>query len=68
MFRAMPLQSWYNLSDPKLKQQLARDLSFRRFVGLGLADSVPDHSAMWHLQNKNNQLSKQNQEAKNDFS
>ncbi|PCH60023.1 MAG: hypothetical protein COC05_05475 [Gammaproteobacteria bacterium] len=44
MFKALLLQSWYRLSDPGLKKQLARDLLFRRFVGLNLADNVPDHS------------------------
>ena len=51
MFKSMLLQSWYNLSDPKLEEQLARDLLFRRFVGLGLADSVPDHSTLWRFRN-----------------
>jgi IS5 family transposase len=54
MFKAMLLQSWYNLSDPKLEEQLARDLLFRRFVGLGLADSVPDHSTLWRFRNHPN--------------
>jgi IS5 family transposase len=44
MFKALLLQSWYNLIDPKLERLLVRDLLFRRFVGLSLADSVPDHS------------------------
>ena len=54
MFKAMLLQSWYNLSDPKLEEQLARDLLFRRFVGLSLADSVPDHSTLWRFRNNPN--------------
>lgn len=51
MFKAMLLQSWYNLSDPQLEKQLARDLLFRRFVGLSLADTVPDHSTLWRFRN-----------------
>lgn len=51
MFKAMLLQSWYGLSDPQLEKQLARDLLFRRFVGLSLADSVPDHSTLWRFRN-----------------
>lgn len=51
MFKAMLLQSWYNLSDPHLEKQLARDLLFRRFVGLSVADSVPDHSTLWRFRN-----------------
>lgn len=51
MFKAMLLQSWYNLSDPQLEKQLARDLLFRRFVGLSLSESVPDHSTLWRFRN-----------------
>ena len=49
MFKALLLQSWYNLSDPKLERLLVRDLLFCRFVGLSLADSVPDHSSIWRF-------------------
>jgi IS5 family transposase len=49
MFKALLLQSLHNLSDPGLEKQLARDLLFRRFVGLSLADSVPDHSTIWRF-------------------
>jgi IS5 family transposase len=35
------------LSDPKLEKLLVRGLLFCRFVGLSLADSVPDHSSIW---------------------
>ena len=45
MFKALLLQSWYKLSDPALEKQLARDLLFRRFVALDIAESVPDHSS-----------------------
>ena len=47
MFKALLLQSWYSLSDPKLERLLVRDLLFGRFVSLSLADSVPDHSSIW---------------------
>lgn len=49
MFKALLLQSWYNLSDPQLEKQLARDLLFRRFVALDLSESVPDHSTFWRF-------------------
>jgi len=51
MFKAMLLQSWYNLSDPQLEKQLARDLLFRRFIGLSLSETVPDHSTLWRFRN-----------------
>lgn len=49
MFKALLLQSWYKLSDPALEKQLARDLLFRRFVGLDITESVPDHSTFWRF-------------------
>ncbi len=52
MFKALLLQSWYELSDPQLEKQLARVLLFRRFVELCLADTVPDHSTLWRFRNK----------------
>lgn len=57
MFKALLLQSWYNLSDPQLEKQIARDLLFRRFVGLDISESVPDHSTFWRFRNKLEQLS-----------
>ncbi len=50
-YKALLLQSWYGLSDPGLEKQLARDLLFRRFVGLSLSESVPDHSTLWRFRN-----------------
>jgi len=47
MFKILLLQSWYSLSDPKMENQLARDLLLCRFVGLNLSDSIPDHSSIW---------------------
>lgn len=32
-----------------MEKQLARDLLFRRFVGLDIAESVPDHSTFWRF-------------------
>lgn len=57
MFKALLLQSWYSLSDPGLEKQLARDLLFRRFVGLDISESVPDHSTFWRFRQKLEQLS-----------
>ena len=51
MYKALLLQSWYGLSDPKLEKLLARDLLFRRFVDLSLSESVPDHSTFWRFRN-----------------
>lgn len=49
MFKALLLQRWHDLSDPQLEEALADQLSFRRFVGLSLSESVPDHSTLWRF-------------------
>jgi len=46
LFKALLLQQWYQLSDPGLEEALYDRLSFRRFVGLGLEQAVPDHSTL----------------------
>ena len=46
MFKALVLQQWYQLSDPGLEEALLDRFSFRRFVGLGLKQQVPDHSTI----------------------
>ncbi|MCD8512315.1 MAG: IS5 family transposase [Nitrincola sp.] len=60
MFKALLLQCWYKLSDPALEKQLARDLLFRRFVGLDITESVPDHSTFWRFRQKLNEGSLMN--------
>ena len=46
MFKALLLQSLYGLSDAELEEALYDRLSFRRFVGLSLKASVPDHTTL----------------------
>lgn len=46
LFKSLLLQQWYRLSDPGLEEALEDRLSFRRFVGLALDASVPDHSTL----------------------
>jgi len=46
MIKALLLQQWYGLSDPRLEEALSDTLSFRRFVGLGMQDGTPDHSTI----------------------
>ena len=57
MYKALLLQSWYGLGDPALEKQLARDLLFRRFVGLSLSECIPDHSTFWRFRNLLEELS-----------
>ena len=47
MFKIMILQSLYNLSDAAAEFQVKDRLSFMRFLGLSLADRVPDEKTVW---------------------
>jgi transposase, IS5 family len=51
LFKALLLQSLYGLSDRELEEALCDRLSFRRFVGLGLEESVPDHTVLSRFRN-----------------
>src|ERR671938_268221 len=42
-------QQWYGLSDEGLEAAVDDRLSFRRFAGIPLAESVPDHSSVWRF-------------------
>jgi len=57
MFKILLLQSWYNLSDPKLENKLARDLMFRRFIDHSLSEGVLDQSTLWRFRNLLNKQS-----------
>lgn len=47
MFKLLVLQRLYNLSDEQAEYQVSDRLSFRRFLGLGLCDAVPDSRTVW---------------------
>lgn len=47
MWKVLVLQRLYNLSDAQMEFQLNDRLSFMRFVGLDLADRVPDEKTIW---------------------
>ena len=44
--KCMMLQKWFDVSDPQLEEQLRDRISFRRFVGLGLAEPTPDETSL----------------------
>jgi IS5 family transposase len=52
LFKALLLHSLYGLSDRELEEALSDRLSFRRFVGLGLDEGVPDHSVLNRFRNE----------------
>ena len=46
MFKIHLLQQWYNLSDREAEFQINDRLSFRKFLGLGIEDNVPDSTTI----------------------
>jgi transposase, IS5 family len=51
MFKALLLQSLYGLSDVELEDAISDRWSFRRFVGLSVEASVPDHTTLCRFRN-----------------
>lgn len=52
MFKIMVLQRYYNLSDEQMQFQTLDRLSFMRFLGLTLSDTVPDEKTIWLFREK----------------
>lgn len=52
LFKALLVGSLYGLSERELEEALADRLSFRRFVGLGYEETVPDHSVLNRFRNE----------------
>lgn len=46
MLRVTLMQRWFGLSDPQMEEAILDRLSFRRFLGLGMADGTIDHSTI----------------------
>jgi|SRR5665647_2353738 len=49
LFKALLVQSLYNLSDDQLEYQITDRVSFKRFLGLKKSDKVPDSKTFWHF-------------------
>ena len=47
MFKVLLLQAMHALSDERAEYLVKDRLSFMRFLGLGLADPVPDANTIW---------------------
>ena len=47
MFKVLILQAMHALSDERCEYLIKDRLSFMRFLGLGLADAVPDANTIW---------------------
>jgi IS5 family transposase len=48
MFKILILQKLYTMADDKTEYQIKDRLSFQRFLGLSLCDTVPDAKTIWH--------------------
>jgi transposase, IS5 family len=48
MFKVLLLQAMHTLSDERCEYLIRDRLSFMRFLGLGLADPVPDANTIWN--------------------
>jgi len=49
MFKILILQKLYNMADDKTEYHIKDRLSFQRFLGLALCDTVPDAKTIWHF-------------------
>lgn len=47
MFKILILQRYYNLSDEQIEYQINDRFSFMRFLGLTIADDIPDSRTVW---------------------
>jgi len=49
MFKILILQKLYNMADDKTEYQIKDRLSFQRYLGLSLCDTVPDAKTIWNF-------------------
>lgn len=52
MFKVLVLQTMYGLSDEQTQFQILDRFTFRRFLGLGPEDRVPDQKTIWLFREK----------------
>jgi IS5 family transposase len=52
MFKILILQRYYNISDEQTEYLILDRLTFMRFLGLTLANTVPDHNTIWLFREK----------------
>jgi IS5 family transposase len=50
--KMMFIQYLYNLSDPELEDQMHDRLSFQRFAGIDLSESIPDFTTLWRFRER----------------
>ena len=51
LFKIILLQTWYNLSDPAVEEQINDRISFIKFLKISLDSPTPDHSTISRFRN-----------------
>jgi len=51
LFRILLLQTWFNLSDPKVEEAINDRISFMRFLNISVESETPDHSTISRFRN-----------------
>lgn len=51
LFKILLLQTWYNLSDPAVEEQINDRISFIKFLGISIDSPTPDHSTISRFRN-----------------
>lgn len=52
MFRVLILQTLYDLSDEAMEYNISDRNSFRKFIGIGDADNIPDARTIWKFRER----------------
>jgi transposase, IS5 family len=52
LFKMLLIQRWYNLSDPGLEEAVNDRISFLRFTGFSLENSIPDETTICRFRNE----------------
>jgi IS5 family transposase len=52
MWKTSILRRYYGLSFDQIEYQISDRLSFQRFLGITMADKVPDSRTVWYFENK----------------
>jgi len=56
LFKILILQRYYNLSDDQTEFQINDRMSFMRFLGLTMADDIPDSKTIWNFREQLTEL------------
>lgn len=52
LFKIVLLQQWYNLSDRSVIAEVSDRISFRRFLGIGFGEPIPDDTTLVRFRNR----------------